>query len=232
MRVGPGVPAASQRLSARNRISQRLNCPGRKDHPGVIALAVGRQMNGETLVTVLPITHLPPYNSEAGIEIPQPVKWRLGLEDARSWVIIGETNSFGPATTRENCQELNAPNLASCGRGSFIRSSKPFSPGAATTRFGPFPAIDDRRSMPLGPFVAQFHLRHFYFPALDGEQMHGLCKSDGRIFRRRSNDIRRIESGGANADLANDRAAAKPDAPPHLRQPSPRAGAISVSDGK
>ena len=33
---------------------------GRKDRPCVIALAVERQQDGETLVTVLPVTHRPP----------------------------------------------------------------------------------------------------------------------------------------------------------------------------
>lgn len=42
----------------------------RKDRPGVIALAVERQPNGETVVTVLPITHRAPDNPAAGVEIP------------------------------------------------------------------------------------------------------------------------------------------------------------------
>jgi hypothetical protein len=51
---------------------------GRKDRPCVIALAVERQQDGETLVTVLPVTHRPPA---AAVEIPHAVKQHLGLDD-------------------------------------------------------------------------------------------------------------------------------------------------------
>jgi hypothetical protein len=121
--------------------------------------------------------------------------------------------------------------MASCRRDSFVRSSKPSSPGAATTRCGSFPAINDRRSRPLDYCVAQVHLRQFYFSALDGKQMYGFRKQDARIFPWRSKDVRRIENGGANADLANDRASAEPYAPPHLRQPSPRRRAAGPRSG-
>jgi hypothetical protein len=67
---------------------------GRKDRPCVIALAVERQPDGETLVTVLPVTHRPPENAAAAVEIPPAVKKRLGLDDARSWVIVSEGDQF------------------------------------------------------------------------------------------------------------------------------------------
>lgn len=41
---------------------------GRKDRPCVIALAVERQQDGETLVTVLPVTHRPPDDPASAIE--------------------------------------------------------------------------------------------------------------------------------------------------------------------
>ncbi len=47
---------------------------GRKDRPCVIALAVERQPDGETLVTVLPVTHRLPADPTAAIEIPAPSK--------------------------------------------------------------------------------------------------------------------------------------------------------------
>ena len=47
---------------------------GRKDRPCVIALAVERQQDGETLVTVLPVTHRPPDDAAAAVEIPLAVK--------------------------------------------------------------------------------------------------------------------------------------------------------------
>ena len=67
---------------------------GRKDRPCVIALAVERQQDGETWVTVLPVTHRPPANLAAAVEIPQAVKKHLGLDDARSWVVVSEGDQF------------------------------------------------------------------------------------------------------------------------------------------
>jgi hypothetical protein len=67
---------------------------GRKDRPSVIILSVTREKDDATIVTVLPITHSPPTDSGTAIEIPLPVKKHLGLDDARSWIIIAEGNEF------------------------------------------------------------------------------------------------------------------------------------------
>jgi len=67
---------------------------GRKDRPCVIALAVERRQDGETLVTVLPVTHRPPENPAAAVEIPRAVKQQLGLDDSRSWVMVSEGDQF------------------------------------------------------------------------------------------------------------------------------------------
>jgi antitoxin component of MazEF toxin-antitoxin module len=67
---------------------------GRKDRPCVIALAVERQQDGETLVTVLPVTHRPPGDAMAAVEIPRAVKQHLGLDDDRSWVVVTEGDQF------------------------------------------------------------------------------------------------------------------------------------------
>lgn len=40
---------------------------------------------------MLPITHSSPT---AAIEIPQPVKRHLGLDDQRSWIVVAEGNEF------------------------------------------------------------------------------------------------------------------------------------------
>jgi hypothetical protein len=67
---------------------------GRKDRPAVVVL-VARQAGGEAIeVTVLPITHRPPENPAWAIEIPPPVKRHLGLDDARSWIVVAEGNEF------------------------------------------------------------------------------------------------------------------------------------------
>ena len=54
---------------------------GQKDRPSVIVLAVERETDGATLVTVLPITHSAPREAAAVIEIPAAVKRHLGLDD-------------------------------------------------------------------------------------------------------------------------------------------------------
>jgi hypothetical protein len=67
---------------------------GRKDRPSVIVLAVTRVGDGATTVTVLPITHSPPTVPHSAVEIPSPVKRHLGLDDARSWIVVAEGNEF------------------------------------------------------------------------------------------------------------------------------------------
>ena len=67
---------------------------GRKDRPSVIVLAVERPSDGVTLVTVLPITHSPPTVASTAIEIPAAVKRHLGLDEARSWIVVAEGNEF------------------------------------------------------------------------------------------------------------------------------------------
>jgi hypothetical protein len=67
---------------------------GRKNRPSVIILTAERKGDGATMVVVLPITHLPPANPDAAIEIPLAIKRHLGLDDGRSWVIVEEGNEF------------------------------------------------------------------------------------------------------------------------------------------
>jgi hypothetical protein len=67
---------------------------GQKDRPSVIMLAVEREADGATLVTVLPITHTAPSDPATAVEIPMPVKRHLGLDDDPSWIIVAEGNEF------------------------------------------------------------------------------------------------------------------------------------------
>jgi hypothetical protein len=50
--------------------------------------------NAQQTVIVLPITHTPPRDSQMAVEIPIEVKKRLGLDEARSWVMVNEANRF------------------------------------------------------------------------------------------------------------------------------------------
>jgi hypothetical protein len=60
----------------------------------VIVLAVEREVDGATVVTVLPITHSAPADRASAVEIPLPVKRHLGLDDDPSWIIVAEGNEF------------------------------------------------------------------------------------------------------------------------------------------
>ncbi len=66
---------------------------GSKDRPCAIVL-ITENAGGETVTTVAPITHTPPIEADAAVEIPLATKKRLGLNDDRSWVVVSETNRF------------------------------------------------------------------------------------------------------------------------------------------
>lgn len=68
---------------------------GRKDRPCVIVIA-SELVDGQTIVTVAPITHTPPSADELAhaIELPAATKVRLGLDDERSWAIASDLNQF------------------------------------------------------------------------------------------------------------------------------------------
>jgi hypothetical protein len=49
---------------------------------------------GREPVTVLPVTHAPASDPALAVEIPAATKRRLGLDEARSWVVLTEANRF------------------------------------------------------------------------------------------------------------------------------------------
>jgi len=53
-----------------------------------------KRAGGATIITVAPITHTAPQHPENAIEVPASTKKRLGLDDARSWVVVNEVNRF------------------------------------------------------------------------------------------------------------------------------------------
>lgn len=67
---------------------------GQKDRPCAIVAAIRSDATGATRVLVLPVTHTEPENVERAVEIPFRVKERLGLDAARSWVVLSEWNEF------------------------------------------------------------------------------------------------------------------------------------------
>lgn len=60
-----------------------------KDRPCVIV-----SCTNEGRVFVFPITHSSPREADTAIELPPRVKAHLGLDEAPSWIIIDECNSF------------------------------------------------------------------------------------------------------------------------------------------
>lgn len=67
---------------------------GLKDRPCAIIAAIRMEEGNPPRVLVLPITHSQPENAELAMEIPWVTKQRLGLDTARSWIIISEWNEF------------------------------------------------------------------------------------------------------------------------------------------
>lgn len=49
---------------------------------------------GQTVVTVAPVTHSPPLHADSAIEISAATKARLGLDSDRSWIVAADLNRF------------------------------------------------------------------------------------------------------------------------------------------
>jgi hypothetical protein len=64
---------------------------GVTDRPCSVIL-VTADRDDERIVTVLPISHVPPADPSLAVEISPLVKRRLGLDDERSWVVLSEAN--------------------------------------------------------------------------------------------------------------------------------------------
>lgn len=67
---------------------------GVKDRPCVIVLAMQGEVGGEMTVRVVTVTHSAPDRPICAVELPSAVKRHLGLDAARSWVMVDEVNEF------------------------------------------------------------------------------------------------------------------------------------------
>jgi hypothetical protein len=77
--------------------ARRGQVEGSKDRPCAIILRIespGSEDTQRKRVAVVPITHSPPHNPSAAIEIPPRVKQHLGLDSERSCVVLDEINVF------------------------------------------------------------------------------------------------------------------------------------------
>ena len=66
---------------------------GAKDRPCAVVLA-HKDVEGETRVYVLPVTHSPPFEHDEAVAIPASVAQRLRLDEERSWIVVSEANVF------------------------------------------------------------------------------------------------------------------------------------------
>jgi hypothetical protein len=62
-----------------------------KERPACLVATLDDEADPQ-LVVILPITHSRPRGETVGIEIPQAVAEKLGLDEARSWIIVSEAN--------------------------------------------------------------------------------------------------------------------------------------------
>lgn len=69
---------------------------GNKSRPCAIVVAIPARRPNDTgpNVAVVPITHSPPDERTVALELPLSVKQRLGLDEARSWIVLDEINRF------------------------------------------------------------------------------------------------------------------------------------------
>lgn len=89
-RPGSG-PRHSPQFSMESRSGQR---EGRKARPCVIIVAARQMDTGRVRVTVAPITHTPPDDEAACVEIPVAVARGAKLDHGRQWLRFDEVNSF------------------------------------------------------------------------------------------------------------------------------------------
>lgn len=67
---------------------------GAKDRPCAIVVAARRDPYGDIDTIVAPITHRPPEDPTASIEIPAATCKVLGLDSGRHWLRLDELNRF------------------------------------------------------------------------------------------------------------------------------------------
>jgi hypothetical protein len=63
-----------------------------KDHPACVVATYRQQGRPEDFVVYLPISHTQPSGDEEGIELPDDVKRKAGLDNARQWILLSECN--------------------------------------------------------------------------------------------------------------------------------------------
>jgi len=63
-----------------------------KDHPACVVTTFRKPGSDDDFVVYLPISHVPPGENEAGIELTDNAKSASGLDARPQWVLISECN--------------------------------------------------------------------------------------------------------------------------------------------
>ena len=63
-----------------------------KDHPACVVATFRHKERPEDFVLYLPISHVEPSGEEEGIELPDDVRRKAGLDERRQWVLVSECN--------------------------------------------------------------------------------------------------------------------------------------------
>jgi hypothetical protein len=66
----------------------------RKERPAAIVIVSRKVPDGPARVVVVPVTHSPPRDLAAAVELPDAVARSLGLDDGRHWIVCDEVNRF------------------------------------------------------------------------------------------------------------------------------------------
>lgn len=88
----PGAVIRYEFLWSHERSAGKLDAA--KSRPCAVVLAIPKGQSGALQTVVAPITHSPPDEPEASIEISAAVCRSLGFDDGRHWIRIDEMNSF------------------------------------------------------------------------------------------------------------------------------------------
>lgn len=76
------------------REAEQGRTEGTKERPCVVVLVDRESTPGSWIVSVVPITHSAPESPSEALELPPGTKRRLGLDEARSWIVTTELNRF------------------------------------------------------------------------------------------------------------------------------------------
>jgi hypothetical protein len=87
-RPEPGLVIRYDYLWLRETASVRVSG---KERPACLVATLDQEADPQ-LVLILPITHWRPTGETTGIEVPPMVADHLGLDAARSWIVISEAN--------------------------------------------------------------------------------------------------------------------------------------------